>query len=140
MSSSRWAGASTKTTHEQWALSRRCQATYLHTLEAGIRTIQHRLSRPVGEKGSKGVPGGYRSVREWHAKPRRLAVLEARYAVVVGDWQAGRVRVVRGGKRLANARHHLAEAGLTEAGWRERWEAERWFLAADGECGKRYGN
>jgi hypothetical protein len=59
-------------------------------------------------------------VREWHAKSRPLAVLEARRAVVVGDWQAGRVRVVRGGKRLANARHHLAGAGLTEARWRER--------------------
>jgi hypothetical protein len=88
----------------------------------------------------KEIPGGYRSVREWHAKSRPLAVLEARRAVVVGDWQAGRVRVVRGGKRLANARHHLAGAGLTEARWRERWEAERWSLAADGECGKRYGN
>ena len=29
---------------------------------------------------------------------------------------------------------------LTEAEWRERWEAERWFLAADGESGKRFGN
>ncbi|MGW3829551.1 IS200/IS605 family accessory protein TnpB-related protein, partial [Streptomyces sp. NPDC005071] len=24
--------------------------------------------------------------------------------------------------------------------WRQRWEAERWFLAADGESGKRFGN
>jgi hypothetical protein len=60
--------------------------------------------------------------------------------IAVADWQAGRVRVVRGGKRLANTRHHLAEAQLTETRWRERWEAERWFLAADGESGKRYGN
>jgi IS605 OrfB family transposase len=78
-------------------------------------------------------------VREWHAKTRRLTVSEARYAVVVGDRQAGRVRVVRGGKRLANARHHLADAEFTEARWRERWEAERWLLAADGESWKRYG-
>ncbi|WUH59289.1 hypothetical protein OHR86_06540 [Streptomyces sp. NBC_00441] len=39
-----------------------------------------------------------------------------------------------------NTRHHLAEAGLSEEEWRGRWEAERWFLAADGESGKRYGN
>ncbi|HYZ54748.1 MAG TPA: hypothetical protein VE733_14760 [Streptosporangiaceae bacterium] len=50
------------------------------------------------------------------------------------------MHVVRGGKRLARARHNLAAAQLTEAGWRQRWEAERWFLQADGESGKRYGN
>ena len=50
------------------------------------------------------------------------------------------MRVIRGGRRLFNTRHHLAEAGLTKARWRERWEAERWFLAADGESGKRFGN
>jgi IS605 OrfB family transposase len=48
--------------------------------------------------------------------------------------------VVRGGKKLARARHHLEAAGLTEAGWRLRWQAQRWFLQADGESGKRYGN
>ncbi|CAM5533657.1 IS605 OrfB family transposase OS=Streptomyces violarus OX=67380 GN=FHS41_006930 PE=4 SV=1 [Streptomyces violarus] len=51
------------------------------------------------------------------------------------DWAAGRVHVVRGGKRLAKARHHLAAAGLSERRWRERWRAERMFLAADGESG-----
>lgn len=140
VSSSRWAGAITKASHDQWALSRRCQAAHLHGLESGIRTIRHRLSLPVGARGSKGAPGGYRSAREWHAKSRRLAVLEAQHAAAVADWRAGRVHAVRGGKRLANTRHHLAEAQLTEAQWRQRWEAERWFLAADGESGKRYGN
>ncbi|GAA3482689.1 hypothetical protein GCM10018966_072210 [Streptomyces yanii] len=66
--------------------------------------------------------------------------LEARHAAVVADRQAGRVRVVRGGRRLFNTRHHLAEARLTEDRWRQRWEAERWFIAADGESGKRFGN
>jgi hypothetical protein len=47
---------------------------------------------------------------------------------------------VRGGRRLRNTRHNLAAAQLTEAQWRERWRAQRWFLAADGESGKRYGN
>ncbi|MEU1697428.1 IS200/IS605 family accessory protein TnpB-related protein, partial [Streptomyces hirsutus] len=53
---------------------------------------------------------------------------------------AGRVRVVRGGKRLARTRHQLPAARLTQAQWRARWEAARWFLQADGESGKRYGN
>jgi IS605 OrfB family transposase len=37
-------------------------------------------------------------------------------------------------------RHHLPAAQLTESRWREHWEAARWFLQADGESGKRFGN
>ncbi|MGW2138280.1 IS200/IS605 family accessory protein TnpB-related protein [Streptomyces sp. NPDC001773] len=139
-SSSRIAGAITKATHDQWALARRCQAAYIRNLDAGIRTLRHRLSLPLGEKGTKRTAGGYRSKNEWFRKSRRLAMLEERHTAAVAEWQAGRVRVVRGGKRLLNTRHHLTEAGLTEEQWRERWEAERWFLAADGESGKRFGN
>ncbi|MFD7945176.1 IS200/IS605 family accessory protein TnpB-related protein, partial [Streptomyces sp. NPDC059744] len=139
-SSSRIAGAITKATHDQWALARRCQAAHIQKLAAGIRTLRYRLSLPLGEKGTKRAAGGYRSKGEWFRKSRRLVSLEARHAAAVADWQAGRVRVVRGGKHLLNTRHHLTEAGLTEDRWRERWEAERWILAADGESGKRVGN
>lgn len=110
------------------------------SLEDGIRTLKYRLSLPIGAKGTKRAAGGYRSKAEWFRKSRRLADLEIRHAAAVADWRAGRVRVVRGGKRLLNTRHHLAAAGLTEERWRERWESERWFLAADGESGKRFGN
>jgi hypothetical protein len=119
-SSSRWAGAITKTTHDQWALSRRCLIAYIHNLEAGIETLRHRLSLPIGEKGGKRAPGGYRSRGEWFHKARRLATLEERHAAAVADWRTGRVRVVRGGKRLLNNRHNLAQARLTEAEWRAR--------------------
>ncbi|WP_369243663.1 IS200/IS605 family accessory protein TnpB-related protein [Streptomyces sp. R41] len=139
-SSSRWAGAITKATHDQWALARRCQLAHIQNLEAGIKTIRHRLSLPIGEKGSKKAPGGYRSKQEWFAKARRLQVLEDRLERERTDREAGRVRVVRGGKRLARARHNLGAAQLTETGWRQRWEAERWFIQADGESGKRCGN
>jgi IS605 OrfB family transposase len=139
-SSSRIAGAITKATHDQWALARRCLLAYIHNLEAGIKTLRHRLSLPIGEKGSKRAPGGYRSRREWFAKSRRLACLEVRLERARADWEDGRVRVVRGGRRLLNTRHNLAAAQLGEIEWRKRWEAERWFLAADGESGKRYGN
>ncbi|MER7468941.1 IS200/IS605 family accessory protein TnpB-related protein, partial [Streptomyces sp. NPDC097981] len=80
LSSSRWAGAITKATHDQWALARRGQAAHLKSLEAGVRTITGRLSLPVGEKGGKRAPGGYRSRQEWFAKTRRLHVLEDRLA------------------------------------------------------------
>ncbi|MFD7280700.1 IS200/IS605 family accessory protein TnpB-related protein [Streptomyces sp. NPDC059862] len=139
-SSSRWAGSITKATHDQWALARRGQAAHVQSLEAGIETIEHRLSLPVGQKGSKRAAGGYRSTHEWFHKRRRLHALEDRLDQVRTDREAGRVRVVRGGKRLLGTRHNLADAGLSEDEWRQRWEAERWFFAADGESGKRFGN
>ncbi|MDT0470492.1 transposase, partial [Streptomyces sp. DSM 41699] len=71
-SSSRWAGSITKATHDQWALSRRCQLAHIQGLEAGVRTLMHRLSQPIGQKGTKRAPGGYRSRGEWFQKSRRL--------------------------------------------------------------------
>ncbi|MFK0254215.1 IS200/IS605 family accessory protein TnpB-related protein [Streptomyces sp. NPDC090445] len=139
-SSSRWAGSITKATHDQWALSRRCQLAHIQGLEAGVRTLTHRLSQPIGEKGTKKAPGGYRSKGEWFQKSRRLHTLERRLETARADREAGVVHVVRGGKKLARNRHNLQAAQLTELQWRERWEAERWFLAADGESGKRFGN
>ncbi|MFF6999247.1 IS200/IS605 family accessory protein TnpB-related protein [Streptomyces sp. NPDC008313] len=139
-SSSRWAGSITKATHDQWALARRGQTAHLQSLEAGVRTIRHRLSLPVGDKGGKRTPGGYRSAHEWFNKTRRLHVLEDRLDTVRADRESGVVHVVRGGKCLLGTRHTLGNAQLTEAEWRERWEAGRWFLQADGESGKRFGN
>ncbi|TDD66684.1 transposase [Actinomadura darangshiensis] len=139
-SSARWAGSITKATHDQWALARRNRRAHMQCLEAGVRMLEHRLSLPIGHKGAKRVPGGYRSKREWFAKSRRLGVLRDRLAAERADWEAGRVHVVRGGRRLLNTRHHLEAAGLAEAEWRKQWEAGRWFLRADGESGKRYGN
>jgi IS605 OrfB family transposase len=59
---------------------------------------------------------------------------------VDADRLAGHVSIVRGGKRTLQKRHNLAAAGLTEARWRQEWTADRWFLSADGESGKRGGN
>ncbi|MEV2213554.1 IS200/IS605 family accessory protein TnpB-related protein [Streptomyces sp. NPDC050997] len=141
-SSARWAGSITKATHDQWALARRGQAAHLGWLRTQIAVVEARLARPLGAKADKraGLVRGYASRREWHAKSRRLQTLKDRLAEVEAHWAAGRVHVVRGGKRLANARHHLEAAGLSEQAWKERWLAERMFLAADGETGKRFGN
>ncbi|MEV0227620.1 IS200/IS605 family accessory protein TnpB-related protein [Streptomyces sp. NPDC050704] len=141
-SSARWAGSITKASQDQWALARRGQAAHVGWLRGQIAAIEARLARPLGAKSSKreGLVRGYASRGEWHAKSRRLHTLKDRLAAVEADWKAGRVRVVRGGKRLAHARHHLAAAGLDEAAWRARWQAARMFLTADGESGKRFGN
>lgn len=140
VSSSRWAGSITSATHDQWGLSRRAQAAHLVGLDAGIKMLRHRLSLPLREKGGKRAPGGYRSRHEWFHKSRRLAALEARRDAVADDCADGRVRVLRGGRKVLNTRHNLATAGLDETRWRQRWKASRWFLTADGESGKRYGN
>ncbi|MFC9394501.1 IS200/IS605 family accessory protein TnpB-related protein [Streptomyces sp. NPDC057027] len=139
-SSSRWAGAITKATHDQWALSRRCQLAHIQSLETGVRTLMHRLSQPIGAKGTERAPGGYRSKGEWFHKSRRLTALEHRLDQARDDRENGVVHVVRGGRRMLNNRHNLAAARLTEIERRRRWEAERWFLAADGESGKLFGN
>ncbi|MGN9780569.1 IS200/IS605 family accessory protein TnpB-related protein [Nonomuraea sp. ZG12] len=139
-SSSRWAGSITKATHDQWALSRRCQLAHMETLEAGVRMLMHRLSQPLGDRGTKWAAGGYRSKGEWFHKSRRLHILQHRLERARTDREDGRVHVVRGGRRLLGTRHNLDKAQLTEHEWRQRWEAERWFLAADGESGKRFGN
>lgn len=139
-SSSRWAGSVTSNTHDQWGLSRRAQWAYLDSLATGIGVVRHRLSLPIGEKGTKGRPGGYRSRREWHAKSRRLAILETEYERVRAEREVGRVSVVRGGRRLLKQRHNLAAAKKTPEQWRQEWEAARWLLTADGESGKRFGN
>jgi hypothetical protein len=139
-SSSRWAGSITKATHDQWALSRRCRLAHIQNLEAGVRTFLHRLSLPLGSRGTKRAAGGYRTRGEWFHKSRRLAILQHRLDVARAEREAGVVHIVRGGKRLLGARHNLEAAQLTEAEWRECWQAQRWFLCADGESGKRWGN
>lgn len=109
-SPSRWAGSVTSKTHDQWGLSRRAQWRHLRSLDAGIRAVRHRLSLPVGEKSGKGRPGGYRSRREWFVKSRHLAILEGRYERVRAERDAGRVSVVRGGRKLLKQRHNMDAA------------------------------
>jgi len=90
--------------------------------------------------GRAGRVRGYASAAERHAKTVRLQVLQARLAVVDRRLAAGRVSVVRGGRRLLGRRGNLADAGLTEGQWRREWEAARLFLTADGEKNKAFGN
>jgi len=83
---------------------------------------------------------GYATVAERHSKQLRLQLLRARLARAGRRIDTGAVSVVRGGRGLLRNRANLAAARLTEAGWRERWEAQRLFLTADGEAGKALGN
>jgi hypothetical protein len=138
--SSRWAGSITRTSNDQW------ERGYANLLDArvglrrAIQRLQSRLRVAVGQR--QGRVSGYATQAERFDKQRRLQHLQARLAKVEERIAAGQVSVCRGGRRLAKLRHRLdRDAGaLTEVEWRARWQAERWFLTADGEADKRWGN
>jgi hypothetical protein len=137
-SSSRWAGALTRTSNDQWQRGWRNLHDARADLRRAIRVIDRRLAAPVG--GRHGRVRGYASRAEHWQKQRRRQVLATRLARVEARIQDERVSVVRGGRRLLRSRQHLEDAGLTEAAWRLRWNAERWFICADGEADKAWGN
>jgi hypothetical protein len=137
-SSSRWAGAITRTSEDQRGLAERNLRAERSSLQARTRRIQVRMAVPAG--GRSGRLRGYASRAERHGKVIRLQALRARLARVERQLESGSVSVVRGGRALLRKRANLAAAGLTEAGWREQWDAARMFLTADGEKDKPWGN
>ena len=137
-SSSRWAGAITRTTDDLWALAGRNLLTDRTSLRARTEQIEARLAVPVG--GTHGRTRGYATQAERWEKQQRLQRLRARAAAAECRLERGHVAVCRGGARLARTQHNLEAAELTQAGWRARWEAERWFITADGEADKAWGN
>jgi hypothetical protein len=137
-SSSRWAGAVTRTSNDQWERAFKNLLVERAGLHRAIRTIQARLAAPAG--GRDGRARGYATQAERSAKQRRLQHLRARLAEVDRRLLERRVSVCRGGRRLANLRHHLGDADLTKAEWQARWQAGRLFLTADGEAEMAWGN
>jgi hypothetical protein len=137
-SSSRWAGAITRASEDAYQLASRNLAAERGTLKARVRKIEARLAVQTGEKSGRAA--GYATPAERHGKTIRLKALKARLARAERQIEDGRVSVTRGGRRLMRARLNLADAGLTEAQWRERWDAARLFLTADGEKDKAWGN
>ena len=137
-SSSRWAGAITRASEDGYQLAFRNLAAERGTLRARVRKIEARLTARAGEKA--GRVAGYATPAERHAKALRLKALKGRLARVGRRIGAGAVPVTRGGRRLMRARLCLEDAGLTEARWRQRWDAARLFLTVDGEKGKARGN
>jgi hypothetical protein len=137
-SSSRWAGAITRTSEDQYQRAEKNLREERATLAARVRAIEARLAVPVGER--RGRARGYAAPAERHAKTMRLKALKARLARVEQRTGTGAVPVVRGGRALLRKRSNLADAGLTETEWRADWESARLFLTADGEAAKPWGN
>ncbi len=137
-SSSRWAGAITRTSEDQYRLAEQNLRAERSSLTARIRSIEARLAVPVG--GKAGRARGYATTAERHAKTIRLQALRARLGRVQRQLDSGAVSVARGGKALLRKRNNLGGAGLTESQWRREWESSRLFLTADGEKDKAWGN
>jgi IS605 OrfB family transposase len=137
-SSSRWAGAITRTSEDQVRLAGQNLRADRTSLQARVRRIEARLAVPAG--GTSGRVRGYGTAAERHAKAVRLRSLKARLARVERQLEAGTVSVVLGGKALLRKRGSLAAAGLTQPQWRQQWESARLFLTADGEAAKAWGN
>jgi len=137
-SSSRWAGAITRTSEDAYQLASRNLAAECATLNARVRKIEARAAVPAGNK--RGRTAGYSTPAERHAKTLRLKALKGRLARVERRAEAGAVSVARGGRRLLRARLNLEDAGLTREQWRAEWESARLFLTADGEAAKEWGN
>ncbi|WP_225800749.1 hypothetical protein [Streptomyces sp. NK15101] len=139
VSSSRWAGAMTRASEDQYQLSVRALFNERSSLRRAVRTVEKRLAVPCGQR-SKSRARGYSTQAERFEKQRRLQVLTGRLAGVEQRIEAGRPTITAGGRRLLKTRHNLADARLTEAEWRQRWDAARLFLTADGESGAPHGN
>jgi hypothetical protein len=137
-SSSRWAGAITRTSGDQWQRALANLADRRIMLRRSIRTIRSRLAVPVGSKQDR--VRGYATRTERFAKRWRLQHLEAELVEVEDRLAGRRMSVCRGGRRLAKQRHTLDQAKVSEQQWRARWQAERMFLTADGEAAKPWGN
>ncbi len=137
-SSSRWAGAITRTSEDQVRLAEQNLRAERASLQARIRRIGARLAVPAG--GRSGRTRGYATAAGRHAKTIRRQALKARLAAADRRLAAGTVPVVRGGRSLLRKRGNLAAAGLTEERWRAEWESARLFLTADGEKDKAWGN
>jgi hypothetical protein len=150
VSSSRWAGAITRVAEDQYQLGMRGLAAHVSDLGAAVAVLAERCALRPGERAPESGdhecrPGGrrvrgYRSVAERFAKTRRLAVLCDRLGAAEQALAAGHPSMVVGGKRLWRTRNHLDAAEMSEQQWRDRWDAARMFLTADGESGKPGGN
>jgi IS605 OrfB family transposase len=148
-SSARWANAIIAANDDQYRLARDAQRRHIIGLRAAIATIDRRLAQPSGDTltveqrtqcRKANQPKGYRTQAERFAKQRRLQVLRAELARVTADFEARRVRVVEGGKRLAKARHHLEAAHLTRTQWRQHWDGSRDRIQAKGSGDEPFGN
>jgi hypothetical protein len=107
-SSSRWAGAITRTSENQWRLADQGLRDQAVSLRARVRKIESRLAAaPAGSRA--GRVRGYATQAERWQKQQRLQILKMQLSETERRLAEGRVSVCRGGSRLARARHRLGK-------------------------------
>jgi hypothetical protein len=106
------------------------------SLRVRVGQIRRRLAITCGDR--EGNRKGYATRDEQFQKQRRLQILLARLEEVEFRLAEGRMSICRGGRRLAHQRPRVGEGALSA--WRDRWEAARRFITADGEANKQWGN
>ena len=85
--------------------------------------------------------GGYAKGAEHYGKTLRREVLRVRLATCEARLApGGHLSIVRGGRHLLGLRHHLDEARISPARWREDWEAARSIISANGSHDELGGN
>lgn len=148
-SSARWANAIISANDDQYRFSRDAQHRHIVGLRTAIATIEKRLAQPSGNtmsaedrnaRGKIRILKGYPTQAERFQKQRRLQHLRAELTRAEAERAENRVRVVEGGNRLASTRLHLDTAGLTPSKWRDRWEAARYRIVANGSTDEPFGN
>ena len=100
-SSSRWAGAITRTSEDAYGLAKRNLQAQQVSLRARVDKITKRVALGPGEAKERLV--GYASASERWEKQRRVQVLRSRLADVEAQLAIGTLSVCRGGKRRARA-------------------------------------
>ena len=97
-SSSRWAGALTRTSEDAYQLAHRNLLAERRSLLARIKRIETRLAVAAGKRA--GRVRGYATAAERHGKTIRIQTFRTRLAEVEQRLGTGRVSVCRGGKAL----------------------------------------
>ena len=149
VSSSRWAGAITRAVTDQYQLGMRSLASHVRDLKGSIDVLERRCALRPGEREPEDTDGenkykkryrGYTNAGERFSKTRRLSNRRQELATTEEQLAAGRPSITVGGKRLWRNRNNLAATTMDETQWRQRWDAKRMFLIADGETGRPHGN
>ncbi len=149
VSSSRWAGTITRAVEDQYQLGMRGLAAQVADLRAAVE---------VSRLGACCVPASLTGRGRRHPPPIAAPAswVSQRCGTVCQDPPSGGAADPVGhrpggvgcgsavdhrrGKRLWRTRNHLDTTDMTDQQWRDRWDAARMFLTADGESGKAGGN
>ena len=122
-SSSRWAGAITRVSEDQWQFADRNLHAERASLRARARRIEARAAVPAG--GNTGRVCGYPTPAERHAKAIRLKALRARLSRVQRRLDSGPCPSCAAGRTCCASGTTSPRPGLTENQWRQRMGSRR---------------